>query len=74
MTVAELVASLETTDGYVTNSMLLKSFDDRGATYKYLFEYKTDLAIRKEIFIATTGTGDLDDRTVTKWVYIYPSE
>jgi len=73
MTVSDMLDNLKEETQYVVNSMILKSYDDNGCTYKYLSEYKTDHAVRKEVFMATTGTGDLEGRTVTEWVYVYPA-
>jgi hypothetical protein len=74
MLVSELLTNFKAESGYVVNSMILKSSDSIGATYKWLIEYKTGLAVRKEIFIATESGDVVEDRVVIKYVDIAPAE
>jgi hypothetical protein len=68
MLVSELLTAIKAREDYVTNSLLLKSNDTLGGTYKWLATSdKTEMtAGRKEIFIAAEGTegDDFTTRTV----------
>ena len=70
MTVKNVIDSYKADTNYVINSMILKSYDDYGCTYKWLCTNDTNIAFRREVFIATEGTGTLEDRTVLKYVDI----
>ena len=74
MTVGELLATYRATTGYITNSLIIKSYDAVGATYKYLLEYSPGKAYRKEVFIATEAGDDLEARTVITSIEISPAE
>ncbi len=75
MIVSELLATITADANYVANSLVLKSFDDVGATYKWLFRNPTGTAAyRREIFIATSGASDLEARTVVDNIEVIPAE
>ena len=71
MTVQDVLDAYTGEANYIANSMIVKSFDDNGATYKWLCKNSNGAgAFRREIFIATSTTGTLEDRTVTTHVEI----
>jgi len=70
MTVKDILDSYKAGTNYVVNSMIVKSYDDYGCTYKWLCINNSKIAFRKQIFIATTGTETLEDRTVLVYVDI----
>ena len=67
MIVSEILDTIKAGNDYVVNSLINKSFDDLGATYKWL-ERMREKAARREIFISTTGTGTLEGRTVIEFL------
>ena len=72
MTVQDVLDDYMAEDRYVGSSMINKSYNDYGCTYKWLFRKKLGVAdaFRREIFISTTGTGDVPGRTVVEHVEI----
>jgi len=70
MTVQEALDTFTCETNYVTNSIISKSYDDNGCTYKWLHKNKDSSAFRREVFIATTGTGAVLGRTVIEFVEI----
>jgi len=75
MLVSEILNGIKLEEGYVTNSLVLKSYDTLGGTYKYLVKLSSihELsAYRKEIFIAANGIeGDgFVDRTVITYIEV----
>lgn len=74
MLVSELVSSYKAESGYVTNSLIEKSHDDYGVTYKWLFKRDDTIAYRREMFIAAEGAGDPMDRTVIMNIEVIPAE
>lgn len=70
MTVQEVLDIYTADDLYVENSMVNKSYDDTGCVFVFLWHNRGNTAYRRELFIATTGTGDLEDRTATNYVEI----
>ena len=73
MLVSELLATIKASEGYITNSLHLKSNDDFGGAYKYLVQEGL-FGKRKEIFIAAEGTGDFAVRTVITSIEVYPAD
>lgn len=69
MTVQEVLDIFQSEDTYVGKSMVNKSYDDNGCTYKWLAKQGTK-AFRREVFICTTGTGELTGRTAVEYVEI----
>ena len=69
MTVQDILDIYINEDNYIPNSLLNKSYDDYGCTYKWLCK-QDNTAFRREIFIATEGTGTLEDRTVITYIEI----
>ena len=71
MTVQDVLDEIEAYDNYVTNSLINKSFDDRGCTYIWLAKNAQTSAFRQEMFIATSNSiSPLEDRTVITYVTI----
>ena len=70
MTVQDVLDLYEAEENYIPHSMIIKSFDDVGCTYKLLIRNKGISAMRKEIFMATTTTGTLEERLVETYVEI----
>lgn len=75
MTVGTLLNNIKNSADYFINSLLLKSSDNYGCTYKWLVKGKT-LATRKEIFIALDPEEselELEQKTVIESTEVYPS-
>ena len=75
MLVSEILNGIKLEEGYVTNSLVLKSYDTLGGTYKYLVKLSSiheSSAYRKEVFIAANGTeGDsFVNRTVITYIEV----
>jgi hypothetical protein len=75
MLVSELLAAIKLETGYITNSLIEKSHDTHGGTYKYLVRFPAVNAThsyRKEIFIAAEGTenDNFGERTVIESVEV----
>lgn len=72
MLVSDILTSIENNADYITNSLILKNSDDKGCTYKWLS--RTNIcAMRKQIFIATSGEGDLPGRTAIEYIEVFPA-
>lgn len=69
MTVQDVLDIYEAEDSYVSNSMVNKSYDDNGCTYKWLARAGSK-AFRREVFMCTTGTGTLTGRTAVEYIEI----
>ena len=69
MTIQDVLDLYEAEENYVGNSMINKSFDDNGATYKWL-SLNDNGAFRREVFMCTSTTGTLEERVVDKYVEI----
>lgn len=71
MIVSDVLNGIKADTNYVINSLIVKSFNDDGCTFKWLTATTGNSAIRKEIFIATSNvTENLEDRTVITAVEI----
>lgn len=72
MTVQDVLDIFTAETNYVANSMISKSFDDKGCVFVWLcHNHDTNSsAFRREIFIATSTTGDLFGRTVIEYVEV----
>jgi len=70
MTIKELLDEFREQDNYVENSMINKSFDDKGCTFKWLVK-TNNKGFRREIFISTSNiTDNLEDRTVSTYLEV----
>ena len=77
MIVKDKLDEIKAETGYITGSLLLKSADDSGVTYKWLFQYIIDkpFAIRREIFMNTTTTEEnIEDRTIALAIEVNPAK
>jgi len=76
MTVQDVLDLYIAEDNYVENSMINKSSNDEGCTYKWLFKNTSGSGFRREIFIsieeAVSGE-TLEDRTVISYIEIFPA-
>mgnify|MGYP001270224273 CR=1 FL=1 len=64
MLVSDVVTTIKASSGYIANSLILKSSNAEGCTYKYLQTVGT-VARRREWFISTsTSEDDVTVRTV----------
>ena len=70
MTVQDVLDIYEAEENYVVQSIINKSYEDLGCTYKWLCKNTGGGAFRREIFISTTGTGTLVERTVIEYTEI----
>jgi len=72
MTVQDILDEHTGEANYIVNSMIVKSFDDNGCTFKYLCQNSGGAgAFRREIFIATSTSGiPIEERTVITHVEI----
>jgi len=67
MTVQDVLDLYMAEENYVEGSIINKSFDDEGCTYKWLSSNSAKTAFRREVFIHTSTTGTLEDRTVVNY-------
>ena len=75
MLVSDVLTTLKSESTYVANSMVLKSADNLGCTYKCLGMVNVTYAKRREWFLATSTTeDDVTTRTVTSYVEVVPAE
>jgi len=70
MTVQEVLDLYMAEENYVDGSIINKSFDDEGCVYKWLSSNTAQTAFRREVFIHTSTTGTLENRTVINYVEI----
>lgn len=73
MTVREKLEIIEAESGYVINSLILKSYDDYGGTWKWLQKSVQGFGYRREIFLAFEGSGDIMDKTILDEIEILPA-
>jgi hypothetical protein len=75
MLVSDVLTTLKSDANYVANSMVLKSSDNLGCTYKYLGMVNATYAKRREWFISTSTTeDDVTTRTVIGSVEVVPAD
>lgn len=75
MLVSELLTTIAAEEGYTTGSLILKSSNDAGCTYKWLTKRPDGKSsFRRELFIATSGTGDIETRTVVDSIEVIGAE
>ena len=75
MTVNDVVTIIKAETNYVANSLVLKSYDETGCTYKFLGMVNATYAKRRQFFIATSTTEqNITTRTVTAYVEVVPAE
>ena len=75
MIVSQVLATYTGEANYMVNSMILKSSNDTGCTYKWLFKHNSAMAKRREVFIATSTTEDtVESRTVVTSIEVVPGE
>jgi len=69
------VIDVYTAEGnYISNSMVKKSSDNLGCTFKWICRMG-NTAFRREVFIATSTTeDDVTQRTVTEHIEVLPAE
>lgn len=69
MIVSDVLDIYKDEQNYVENSMIDVSYDDLGCVFKFLNILPGNkFAIRREIFIATSTAGTLEDRTVITYI------
>lgn len=74
MLVSDILTAVKARVGYVTNSLVVKSYDDLGCTYKWLLRCGS-FAKRHELFIATSTTEDaIETRTAIDSVDVEPAK
>ncbi len=76
MKVSDLLISIAENSDYVANSLLLKSSDNKGCSYKWLIK-AGDIAYRKQIFIALDPEEselELLDKTVINYIEVSPAK
>lgn len=69
MIVSDVLNFYKSETTYIPNSMIIKSFDDYGAIFKWLSQGNFSV-MRREVFIATSGLETLENRTVITYVEI----
>ena len=77
MIVKDKLDEIKAEEGYISGSLIVKSSDDNGVTYKWLCRYNTNnnFAYRREIFINTTTTEEnIEDRTIGLSIEINPAK
>lgn len=76
MLVSEKLTALKAEPDYVANSMILKSSNSEGCTYKWLsLNPSGTFAVRREIFISTSTTEEtVESRTIISSIEISPAE
>jgi hypothetical protein len=78
MIVSEFLSNLKSQNDYINNSLILKSSDNFGCTYKYLILSGDDaIAIRKEIFIELDETEselNLLEKTIVNYIEVNPAK
>jgi hypothetical protein len=75
MLISEALTQIQSETGYVQNSLIIKSSDAYGATYKWLFRYVPNLATRREVFFAAVSVANdvVADRTIIDQVEVGPA-
>ena len=79
MTVQDILNLYMTDDNYIVNSMIVKSSNSIGCTYKWLYSSpccnNTEIknAFRRELYIATEPGEILEERTVITSVEVFPA-
>ena len=74
MTVKDVLDGIKVSEGYIANSLVIKSSNESGIVYKWLV-VSNDKAVRKEIFIASDSEEVLgEDRVVITNVEVIPAE
>lgn len=69
MTVQDVIDTYMAEANYVCGSMINKSYDDNGCAWKWLCHNESG-AFRREVFMCTSTTGTLEERTVTEHVEV----
>jgi hypothetical protein len=75
MIVSDVLTTVTSDAKYVAGSMILKSSNSTGCTYKYLWKFSDLTAVRREVFISTSTTeDDVSTRTATASIEVKPAE
>ena len=75
MNVQNILDTYTPEESYVINSMIIKSFDNLGCTYKWLCRSPNNTAFRREVFIATnTYEETIESRTVITSIEVTPGQ
>jgi hypothetical protein len=72
MIISELLDTIRASEGYIPNSLILKTADSLGGVYKWL-NTNNGTALRKEMFVAAEGTGGMEEREVITNIEVMPA-